>query len=548
MPHIEINKKEFDQLVGEETSKDKLIEEADFLGAHWSHIEGKKWDVEVYPNRPDLLSVEGLARAYRGFFDVDEGLDSYSVEQGDINLEVDESVEEVRPHIGGAVVRSIELNQRMINGLIQLQEKLHISFGRQRDKLAIGLHDLSTVEPPFTYKAVESEKVAFTPLEYDKEMQLEEILDEHDKGQKYSWILEDEDRYPVIIDAEDRVLSFPPIINNQLTEVHTGTDDIFIDVTGKDRQTVMKALNILTTALAERGGEIESINVDGEEMPDLSPEETELDLDYLKDISGVYFTPKEAVNRLEKMKFGVEKKGDDVLKVKVPCYRTDVMHQYDLIEDVVIAHDYRNVEPRLPEVDQAATQDPVEKFTNLVREIMLNSGALEANTHALSSKKKLFRDMERGVQEIAEMENPLTEEYSVVRNWLLPSMLEVLKENKHHSYPQEFFEAEDVAILDDSATGSSNRRKLSYVVSNNDVDFTRAKETLQVLERDLGVEFEIKPDEKEWFATNRSADIFLNGKKVGFIGEVSEKVRQNWELEMTVSAFELDLEKIKDVK
>lgn len=548
MAHIEINKNEFDELLGEEISEKKLREETSLLGAHWNHVEGKKWDVEVYPNRPDLLSVEGLARAYRGFFEVSEGLEIYNVEKGDVEVEVDDSVEEVRPYIGGAVVKDLELSDRIINGLIQLQEKMHETMGRRRDKLAIGLHDLSTVDAPFTYKAVEPEKVSFTPLEYDQEMALGEILDEHEKGQKYSWILEDEDKYPIIKDSEGKILSFPPIINNQLTEVDEGTTDIFIDVTGKDKQTVKKALNILTTALAERGGKINSVNVDGEKMPDLSPEKKELDLDYLKDIAGVYWTPKEAAFRLEKMKFRAKKKNDSELEVQVPCYRTDIMHQYDLIEDVVIAHRYDNIEPKLPEIDQIADQKDIEEFTDLVRELLVGAGALEAHTFILSSKEKLFNRMERSEEEIVEMSNALTEDYAAARNWLLPSMLEVLDMNKHHSYPQEFFEAEDVAVLDDSDTGSSNKRKLSYVISNNGVDFTQAKQTLQVLERDIGVEFEIKPDEKNWFATNRSADIFLEGSKVGIIGEISEKVRENWELEMPVATFEIDLEKLKELK
>ncbi len=548
MAHIEINKMEFDELLGEEISEEKLREETSLLGAHWNHVEGKKWDVEVYPNRPDLLSVEGLARAYRGFFEIDEGLERYNIEEGDVTVKVDDSVEEVRPHIGGAVVKDLELSDRIINGLIQLQEKMHETLGRRRDKLAIGLHDLSTVDAPFTYKAVEPEKVSFTPLEYDRDMELGKILDEHEKGKKYSWILEDEDKYPIIKDSEGRVLSFPPIINNQLTEVDEGTTDIFIDVTGKDKQTVQKALNILTTALAERGGEIESVKIDGERMPDLSSEKTELDLDYLKDIAGVYWTPKEAAFRLEKMKFGAKKKNDNKLEVKVPCYRTDIMHQYDLIEEIVIAHRYDNIEPKLPEIDQIAEQKDIEEFTDLVRDVLVGAGALEAHTFILSSKDKLFDRMERDEEDIVEMSNALTEDYAAARNWLLPSLLEVLDLNKHHSYPQEFFEAEDVAVLDDSDTGSSNKRKLSYVISDNDVDFTQAKEKLQVIERDLGVEFEIKPDEKDWFAANRSADIFLNGKKVGIIGELSEQVRQNWELEMPVAAFEIDLEKLKEVK
>ncbi len=547
MAHIEINKKEFDELVGEEISEEKIDEKASLLGAHWNHVEGDKWDVELYPDRPDLLSVEGLARAYRGFFEIDEGLEVYPAEEGDVDVEVDGSVGEVRPYIGGAVVRDLDISKRMLNGLIQLQEKLHETMGRRRDKLAIGLHDLSTVEAPFTYKAVEPEKVEFTPLEYDREMQLGEILDEHEKGRKYSWILEDEEKYPVIEDSEGNILSFPPIINNQLTEVHTGTTDIFIDVTGKDEETVKKALNILTTALAERGGDIETVTVGGEKMPDLSNDKMELDMSYLKEVSGLMLTQAEAVHRLEKMKLGAEKKGDD-LEVKVPNYRTDVMHQYDLIEEIVIAHGYDNIEPELPNIDLIAEQKDIEELTDIIRDTLVGTGALEAHTYILSSKEKLFGRMDREEEEIVEMSNALTEDYSAVRNWLLPSLVETLVENKHHSYPQSFFEAEDVSVLDDSATGASNRRKLAYVTSDNDTDFTDAREVLQVLERDLGVEFEVLADEKEFFESGRSADVFMDGNKIGFIGELSESVLENWELERAVAGFELDLEKVMELK
>ena len=150
MATLEIDKREFDELLGESLDEQKLIEEASFLGAHWHSIDGNVCEVETYPNRPDLLSLEGLARAYRGFFDIETGRKEYEVKDGDIEVEVDESVEDVRPHIGGAVVRGLDLSKKKINGLIQLQEKMHETMGRRRDKLAIGLHDLSTVDAPFT--------------------------------------------------------------------------------------------------------------------------------------------------------------------------------------------------------------------------------------------------------------------------------------------------------------------------------------------------------------------------------------------------------------
>ena len=545
MSNIKINKKEFTELVGQEFSDQKLDDEASFLGAHWNHVEGDKWDVEVYPNRPDLLSVEGLSRAYRGFFNIDTGLEGYNVNKGDIHIEVDGSVEHVRPHIGCAVVRDLDLSERMINGLIQLQEKLHETMGRRRDKLAIGLHDLSSIEPPFKYKAVEAEEVSFTPLENEKEMQLGEILDEHEKGREYSWILEDEDKYPIIVDSEDQVLSFPPIINNQLTEVHSRTTDIFIDVTGKDRDTVQKALNIIVTALAERNARIDSVKVGDERMPDLSPEEFELNPEYLREVSGLDLSKTEIINRLKMMKFGA--KAGNEIKVKVPCYRADIMHQYDLIEDVVIAHRYTNIEPEIPNIDQIGDKQPIEDLSNIVRDSMVGTGALEALTYLHENEKNLTSMIQKEDDgNYVKIENPLSEEYSAVRHLIFPSLLQVLKQNRHNSYPQNFFETGDVVEIDDSNVGASKKRKLGYVESGSDIGFTDVRKKLQVLERDLGIELEVEEDDKPFFRAGRSGKLILDGEEIGFIGEFSDKVLENWELEMKTAGFELDLEKIRE--
>ncbi len=546
MSNIEINKKQFKELLGKDLADEKLLNDASYLGAHWHGIRDDKAEVEVYPNRPDLLSVEGLARAYKGFFGIDTGQSNYVVNDGDLSIEVHDSVKEVRPYIGGAVVREIELTESVINNLIQLQEKLHETMGRRREKLAIGLHDMSELEPDFTYTAVKPEEVSLIPLGKDKAMQLGEIVEEHEKGVEYSWILEEHNRYPVIKDSEGKVLSFPPIINNQLTEVESGTTEVFVDVTGTDKEAVSKCLNIIVTALAERGGRIDSVTIDGEEMPDLETTRMKLDPEYVRKISGLDLDKKEIGRLLEKMKYGV--KYGEKIGVDIPPYRIDVMHPYDLIEDVVIAYGYSEIDPELPEVDQIGEQRDIEGFTSIIRQIMVSSGALEANTYFLSSKEKLFEMMEQEEEEIVEMKNPLTKDYSVLRNWLMPSMLDVLKNNKHHSYPQKFFEVEDVAVLDESATGSSNKRKLAYVISDDEADFNHVREILQVLGRDLGLEFEVKSSEKPFFESNRSAEIFFKGEKVGIIGELKHKVLDNWELENRVASMEIDVDKVYSLK
>lgn len=547
MPNIEINKDDFEDLTGREFTEEELMEEASMMGVHWHGVDDDKCQVEIYPNRPDLLSVEGLARAYRGFFEIETGFREYEVQEGSIKVEKDVSVEKVRPHIGCAVVRNLELDEARINGLIQLQEKLHESMGRQREKLAIGLHDLSNIAPPFTYRTAEPEEVSFQPLEHENELNLGQILEEHEKGKKYSGILDGHEEYPIIVDSEDQVLSFPPIINNQLTEVDSGTTDIFIDVTGTDEETVDKALNIVATTLAERGGDVESVEVDGEDMPDLTPREMELDSQYLRKVSGLEVSDEQIVKNLEKMRLGAEIEGGKV-NVEVPAYRDVMMHQYDLIEEVVIAQGYDKIEPEIPEVDQAAEQQPIEQFSDLVRDILLRSGATETNTRVLTSKEKQLDMMMMVEEEIPSLKNTVSQERSATRIRLLPSMLEVLNTNKHNAYPQSFFETADVTLLDNTPEGASNRRKAVYVETGDEVDFTDAREVLQVLERDLGIELSVQKDSRPFLKPARSGEIYLDGESIGYIGEVSIEVLNSWELEKPVSAFELNLEKLKELK
>jgi len=540
--HIKVNKREFEELIGQEITEKQLKEEASYFGVHWNHLEGQKWEVETYPNRPDLLSVEGLARAYKGFFDIQIGLEEYKTRQGSVEINVDDSVKDVRPYIGAAIVKDVKLTQRAINGLIQLQEKLHQTTGRERDKIAIGLHDMAEVEQPFTYKAVEPEQVSFKPLEYDEELYLDSILEEHEKGQEYAWILEDEDKFPIISDKNGKILSFPPIINNQLTEVTTDTTDIFIDVTGKDKETVLKILNILSTAFSERGGVIETVKTNGERMPILKPETMDVELDYIREVSGLELTASQVENRLEKMKLGVEKIKKGTITVQIPSYRTDIMHQYDLIEEIVIAHRYSNIEPELPNLDTIGSEKRIEKYTDNVREILQGTGALETHTYILSSNKNLFDKMnlEKKDSDAAEMSNAVSQELNMVRNWITPSLLETLQNNKHRSYPQKFFEAADV-VKTEGENSQKTVRKLSYVISGEETNYTSIKEVLQVLERDLGTSVSVEEAKQPFLKDNRSARILKNDVEIGFIGELNGKVMDNWELTKNTSVLELNL-------
>ena len=98
-------------------------------------------------------------------------------------------------------------------------------------------------------------------MESRENLTLNEILENHEKGEKYAKLLKEFDKYPLIVDGNGNIMSMPPIINSELTKLTTKTTNLFIDVTGTDINAVTNALNIIAANLSENGATIETIEV-----------------------------------------------------------------------------------------------------------------------------------------------------------------------------------------------------------------------------------------------------------------------------------------------
>ncbi|MEA1966512.1 MAG: phenylalanine--tRNA ligase subunit beta, partial [Euryarchaeota archaeon] len=271
MPVITLYYTDLENLVG--TDRDTILDRIPMIGADIERVYDDYVDIEFFPDRPDLYSVEGVARAMRGFLDIETGIPEYEVGQSGITIASDNEIGKIRPHLACAVVKGVKFTPYSIESLMSLQEDLHWGIGRNRSKVSIGVHDLDYVTPPFEYVAADP-TFEFVPLDFDVPMSMDEILTKHPKGVKFATLVEKFDKYPLIIDSLGNVLSFPPIINGTLTRVRDETEDIFIEVTGTDKS-VSVALNIVTTALAERGGKIESVKIEAPDTgcttPNLDP-------------------------------------------------------------------------------------------------------------------------------------------------------------------------------------------------------------------------------------------------------------------------------------
>ena len=342
MPIININRKVFEKLVGEKLPTERLKDRISYLGTDLENVDEKEIIVEIFPNRPDMLSVQGLARAFSSFIGNKTGLRQYKVHKSNEKMIVEKSVASVRPYTACAIVKGLNFDDEKIKEVIDIQEKLHITYGRNRKKVAIGIYPFEKIKTPIRFMAKDPKEIIFQPLEFPRKINALQVLKQHPAGRDYGHLLEGKQKFPVFIDANDEVLSVPPIINSHKTgKISEKTKDVFIECSGFDFEIMKKCLNMIVCALSEMGGNIYSMEVIyGNKKfttPDLRHEATKVDVNYINKLLGLNLKETEIKKLLERMGYGYKNK-----KALIPAYRTDILHQVDLAEDIAIAHGYDN--------------------------------------------------------------------------------------------------------------------------------------------------------------------------------------------------------------
>ena len=540
MPVVTFDYNDFLNIFRYKISKEELIEKLPMIGADVDKVEDNEISIEFFPNRPDLTSVEGIARASRSFFELETGLKKYDIKKSDIEMFVDPSVKKVRPFVVTALVKNITMTDELIKSLMDLQEKLHLGIGRDRKKVAIGVHDFEAVKPPFTYKAVDPDSVEFIPLNKSDSMSLREILKHHEKGIIYAHILEGFDKHPLIVDTNNNVLSYPPIINGTLTEVTPFTKNLFIDVTGTDKKAINYVLNIITTALAERGGEIFSTVLKDDNKtyvtPDFNTTKMKLDLNYINWILGTKMSEKDVISSLKKMGYNAFEDGLKII-VEIPAWRADILHDIDIVEDVAVGYGYDKFETDFPKALTFGRTLPNYELYEIFRKIMIGLGFNEVTTFTISNEKDEFIKMGLDISNRVEIDNPIGEEYSCLRTSLIPSLLKILDENKHHPLPQQIFELGIVVYKD-----YKNQNNLAFVKIDAKASFTECKSFVDAIMRDSGMKYEINDFVHPGFVKGRCALIINKNKKIGIFGELHPKTITNFELEHPVITFEINID------
>jgi phenylalanyl-tRNA synthetase beta chain len=493
-----------------------------------------------------MLSVEGIVRSLKSFMEMKTGLQKIMAKKGPVNVKVLSSTEKIRPFIACSVLRGIKLSDEIVRQMMQLQEKLHETYCRNRRKASIGIYDLDKVSPNIIYEAASPDSISFIPLEANEKMSGKEILEKTDKGRRYAQIIKQLPVYPLLRDENGIILSMPPILNSEDTRVTSFTENLFIDVTGLDERLVNSVNHILIYNLALRGGNPEIVSIEypsGRKIatPFLKPTEMILNINYANQTLGLSLSAEKITRLLRRAGHDAKPLAGREMRVLIPPYRCDILHQIDLVEDVAISYGFNNLNPELPVTGTVGRELAISTLTRTAREIMIGFAFQEVLTYILSNKEILCTRMKRKGDDLIEVSNPMSMEYHMLRDSLIPGLLNYLSFNRHIQYPQRIFECGDVIVYSRKSFPRT-LRKLAAVICNHKASFEDVQSIVYTTLKTLNLkQWSIEGFHYESFIDGRSARIEMEGAEIAILGEIHPEILKNFELENPVVALEINM-------
>ncbi|VAH17527.1 unnamed protein product [Triticum turgidum subsp. durum] len=490
---------------------------------------------------------------------------------------------QIRPYVVCAVLRGVTFDEVRYNSFIDLQDKLHQNICRKRTLVAIGTHDLDTLQGPFSYEALPPQEINFIPLKQEQEFRADALMDFYRsdmKLKKFLHIIENSPVYPVIYDSNRTVLSLPPIINGAHSAITLKTRNVFIECTATD---ITKANIVLNTMVAmfseycENKFEVEPVEVvshDGSTAiyPDLSCYKMEVSFSDIVGPIGISldetqfaalskcddtteYLKVQVISLLNKMQLQAElcsSNGEPCISVSVPPTRSDVLHARDLAEDVAIAYGYNNVPKSKPKSMTIGGRQPLNRFSDKIRAEVARAGYMEVLTFVLTSHEENFDMLNRtddGNKAVI-IANPRTSEFEVVRSSLMSCLLKTLKHNIDHPRPIKIFEVGDVVSLDTSRdVGASNNRRLAALYCNSNSGF---EEIMGLVDRivkivraphiNFGQTYYVPSSEPEFFTKRQCKIVMSDGKQVGYLGIVHAEVLRKFGIPDPCTFVEIDIE------
>ena len=539
MPVVELSYSSLQKLIGK-SSKKQIAESLPFLGLDIESEDKDLVRIEYSPNRPDYSTDFGIALGMQGLLGIKTGAIKLKIKKSkQYSISVKPDVAKVRPFVTGIVAKNGKIDDKTIKQLMAMQEDLHFGIGRKRKKSSIGIHDLDKIQFPLVYTTTDR-KHKFIPLNSQKELSITEILQTTSIGKDYGHLLANSSKMPLLIDANKETVSFPPIINAAVTTVTTKTKNLFVEVTGINKDDAEDMLSVVATILQSAGFSLETVTISGAKnsTPKLAERKMTVSPSLINQTLGLDLNTSKIVSSLKKSRLDAAVKGKNIV-CTIPAYRFDIFGEMDLVEEVALGFGIQNLEPTITPSQTLGQTNPVSLQLKSLNQTMIGLGYLEALNSSLTSKRVLYEMTNREPKTIISVLDSKSQEHTILRDSILPGLLENLSKNIHESYPQKLFETGTVFSAGDPVSETIN---LSGISAHQDANFTEIKSVLQsALKTGFDLEIATKTTEHPTFEKGHCADVKINNKTVGVIGEISSKIIENYKIRVPVVAFEISL-------
>ena len=539
MPVVELSYTRLQKLVGKVTKK-QISDSLPFLGLDIESEDKDLVRIEYSPNRPDYSTDFGIALGLQGLLDIKTGAVKLKIKKSNkYQISVKSGVSKIRPFLTGIIAKNGNIDNKILEQLIQMQEDLHMGIGRKRTKSSIGIHDLDKISFPLMYTTTHR-NTKFVPLKSAKENTISEILEQTDVGRNYGYILDNSSSVPIITDSNNIIISLPPIINAAITTVTTKTKNLFVEVTGINKDDAEDMLSVVATILESAGFALESVKISGTKnsSPKLDPKKISVSTSLINQILGLNLNTSKILSSLKKSRLDAISNGNKII-CTIPAYRFDIFGPMDLVEEVALGYGIQNLEPTLIPSQTIGQINPVSLQLKSLNQIMIGLGYLEALNSSLTSKRVLYDMTNRNSTKILSVLDSKSQEHTILRDSILPGLLENLSRNIHESYPQKLFETGVVFTIDNPISEKIN---FSSICAHKDANFTEIKSILQsALKIGFGISIETKTFSHPTFEAGHCASVISNGKPIGMIGKIDSKIVENYKIRIPVIGFEISL-------
>ena len=535
------------------------------------HLNDTVLDIEITPNRGDLLSYIGVAREISAIYDVDLEIPDPIVRSDTRRTEefVEIVIEDVEgcPRYAGMVIRGVEVKESPI----WLKRRL----------MASGIRPINNVVDATNYVMLETGHPIHA-FDYDLIKTKKVVVRKGKEGEKV--LLLDEKEYTLkggetlITDGGKEIIAVGGVMGAMNSGINEKTKDVFVEVAyfdpvrirktkkglgidsdasyrferGVDPNDVEYVMKRVVSLIQEIAGGVATSNILDVYPKKIEPITIHLRREKLNSTLDLEIPDSEVERIMRRLGFEMERSSDG-WNVTVPTFRIhDVQREIDLVEEIGRIHGYDKV-PSVPPVIEGGSSglSDYQKFRRKIVDLMKSFGFDEVETFSFTSSKRVEGWKFTNLKTL-ELLNPITDDLDVMRESLVYTLIDVASYNYTHQRrnvkifeigkiyweDETFKEAERLGAI---AIGLENERDYT---DRRKVDFLTFKGVLDGIFSSLGLEVEYKPADLNGFVPTRCAEIFVDGVKVGFIGMVDPDVSRSFDLKDDLYYFEIDLEEV----